>query len=89
MIDFLTSPPETPDLPYQHTVGASRPVALDPTHAKAVDDIVSGRAPWAQVHAPGDPITPLFHVWRVSATSYAWRTAVMGAPAFGTIEETR
>ena len=68
--------------------GTSLPSLHDPTHERAYRIVEHQAEDWAEVRihdAPGNGPRPLaFRAWRVSATSFAWQTPVMPAPAFAT-----
>jgi hypothetical protein len=59
----------------------SYPIEHDPDHARAWAAVESGREDWAEVRDDRTG-TALFRAWRISATSWAWQTSIMGAPAF-------
>jgi len=59
--------------------GASYPTAHDPDHRRAWNGVKHEDVDWAEVR---DGTFVAFRAWRVSATSWAWQTATMSAPAF-------
>jgi len=63
--------------------GTSFPRAHDADHQRAAKIVQHGAEDWSEVRSDGPyPAPLLFWAYRVSATSWAWQTPAMSAPAF-------